>query len=192
MRILILTILLTGLIPSMSAPTGPELKIPERCKNDPLPGISFVSRNDSLIFDSTIRTLADEIGSRPDYIMATIMMESGFVVDARNRDTNAYGLIQFMPKTLEILGAPGTMDTRTQLYYVRQYFLLIAKTFGKLHTLEDTYCAVFYPSAIGKPLAYRIGGSKVYALNRGLDYDRDGVLTKRDIKQKLSSTLTQL
>mgnify|MGYP000321347475 CR=1 FL=1 len=159
------------------------------CEDDPIPMIDMVKSEDSLYFDCMVRLISEESGARPDWIMATIMIESRFNEDARNETTDAYGLIQFMPKTLEWMGVSEADLENGQLHYVRKYFQEIVKHFGRINSPEDTYLAVFYPKAMGKPLAYRIGGAKVYRLNSGLDANHDGVLTKEDIKRKINALL---
>lgn len=171
----------------------PEVK--EECPVDPIPGIEFLQSEDSLYIDKAIRGIAQHTQSRPDWIIATIMIESGFNPHATNDSTSAYGLIQFMPGTLASMGITKHEIESAgiqQMEYVSQYFLQIAKIFGKLDTPTKTYLAVFYPVAIDKGPDYRIGGPVTYRQNRGLDMNHDGILTRLDITHKIENVLSNL
>lgn len=103
-----------------------------------------------------------------------------------------------MPSTAAALGTTTTQLAKLtnveQLDYVKKYFL---PRQGQLHTLEDVYCMIFYPLAIGKPNDYIIAHKKklnkkgeevddpIYTQNAGFDTEKVGYITKYQISSKL-------
>lgn len=108
--------------------------------------------------------------------------------------SSAVGLIQFMKKTIAELNAEyGTnltkedyekMTVEQQLEWVWKYFKLRMGQFKvlSLPTLEDVYMLIHWPAAVGKPLTQTmyVEGSREYLANRGLDVNKDGVITKAE------------
>jgi hypothetical protein len=86
------------------------------------------------------------------------------------------------------------MSAVKQLDYVEQYF---GWTRGKLKTLEDVYMAILWPSAIGKPLNYVLfdkndpAHPKRYIQNAGLDFNKDGLITKAEAARKVQRRLDE-
>ncbi|MSR14152.1 MAG: hypothetical protein EXR86_06210 [Gammaproteobacteria bacterium] len=84
------------------------------------------------------------------------------------------------------------MSAVRQLDYVERYFLPRA---GKLRTLEDVYMAILWPAAIGKPLDHVLFAKndplrpKRYIQNAGLDFNRDGLITKAEAADKVRRKL---
>lgn len=135
---------------------------------------------------------ADEMGIEPRFLFAVMSFEAGLDPKARNQYSNATGLIQFMPSTARRLGTDidslRAMNFQTQLPYVKAYF----KPFGgRLKTLDDTYLAVFYPAAIGKPDDWALPGGAVYEQNKGFDRGGKGYITKGDIVQTIRGVLSR-
>jgi hypothetical protein len=90
------------------------------------------------------------------------------------------------------------MDALSQLSYVYYYFA----RFNRRHDMEnwsvdDTYMAILWPLAIGKPSTFplfvnnpaRFNDS--YDVNRGLDSNRDGIVTKAEAAAKIRRLLTE-
>jgi len=126
----------------------------------------------------------------PNYLMACMAFETGRRFDPSVRNaagSGAVGLIQFMPSTAQALGTStqqlASMSVVKQLDYVERYFMPRA---GKLTTLEDVYMAILWPAAIGRPSAHVLfskldpANPKRYVQNAGLDYNKDGVITKAE------------
>jgi hypothetical protein len=135
----------------------------------------------------------------PNYLMACMAFETGrtFSPSVRNAaGSGAVGLIQFMPGTAQALGTStaqlAAMGAVRQLDYVEKYF---APRTGKLKTLEDVYMAILWPAAIGKPNAFVLfdrsdpKNPKRYVQNAGLDYNKDGVITKAEAAARVSRQL---
>lgn len=139
------------------------------------------------------------LGIEPSYLMACMAFETAatFSPSIKNAaGSGAVGLIQFMPQTAFALGTTDdeleAMTQEEQLDYVLAYFNW-AK--GKLTTLEDVYMTILWPSAIGKPLDYVLFDKanhkrpKRYIQNAGLDFNKDGLITKAEATRRVRSFL---
>jgi len=144
-------------------------------------------------FNKKLDKVASALGVKSSDLLAVMKQESGINPQARN-PSGATGLIQFMPSTARQLGTTTDdlyqMDGVQQLDYVYKYFKMTGVGNG---TLGDLYMAVFMPKYVGYPDDTVIGrnndpgfSGKVYAQNKGLDRDRDGILTVGDAKQSVS------
>ena len=134
-----------------------------------------------------------------DYLTACIAWESGrsFKPDIKNMaGSGATGLIQFMPSTARALGTTtqqlAEMTAEEQLFYVHKYFQPYR---GRIKTLEDVYMAILWPIAIGKPDDYvlfdRATRPTTYRQNAGLDYNKDGKITKWEATAKVRAAFAQ-
>jgi hypothetical protein len=147
---------------------------------------------------------AQSIGIDPSWLASVINFETGgtFSPSIENAaGSGAVGLIQFMPQTAKALLRSATeadavarlkgMTFSQQLEFVKQYFTPYV---GKLHSLEDTYLAVFYPAFIGKPDSAILGHapSVIYTQNAGFDVNGKGYVTKDDITSKIRSVLASV
>jgi hypothetical protein len=145
--------------------------------------------------------VSDSLGVNPDWLAAVISFESGWNPAARNAASGATGLIQFMPgqngsairlgTTTDLI---GRMSIEEQLRGVVYQYLSGFR--GRMTSLDDTYLAVFYPAAIGKPDDYVVGrkadegfSRAVYEQNAGFDRGGKGYITKADIVQTIRGVL---
>lgn len=141
-------------------------------------------------FRDGVRRMGAWLGISPDYLMACMAFETGRTFDPAIRNhagSGAIGLIQFMPSTAAALGtsteALAEMSACQQLIFVENYF---RPWKGRLRTLSDVYMAILWPGAIGKPEGWVLFRSddkahpKRYLQNAGLDFDRDGTITKAE------------
>lgn len=141
-------------------------------------------------FADKVKSIAQRLSMVPDYIMACIDLETGgtFSPSIKNPQSSATGLIQFMAATANGLGTStanlAKMTAIQQLDYVERYFQNVIKQYGLLQTLENTYLAIFYPAAIKKPLSWQFPQT-VYNVNKGLDFNKDTILTKQDVSDKM-------
>ena len=130
--------------------------------------------------------IEQRLRTAPGSLLAVMRFETGGTFDPTIRNqagSGATGLIQFMPQTARGLGtttdALARMSPERQLDYVERYFQPYK---GKLGSLQDTYMAVLYPKAIGKPEWHPLfsEGTTAYRQNAGLDRDKKGVVTVGD------------
>ena len=154
-------------------------------------------------FKQKVLQVAASLELDANYLMAAMAFESGETFSpsvANAAGSGAVGLIQFMPRTAQLLGttidALKNMTAVQQLDYVEKYFRPYA---GRLHTLEDLYMAILWPAAIGKHddhvLFDQLNTPKAYAQNKGLDRNRDGKVTKQEaaraVRAKLNKGITE-
>lgn len=138
--------------------------------------------------------IESQLGLRADILMACMKFESDLDHKARNPHSSASGLIQFMAQTAKNLGTTiehiRGLDAMGQLAYVYKYFADFDKQGHQLESWDvaDAYMAILWPAAIGKPLDHPIfvmGRGGAYAVNKGLDFNRDGMVTKREAASKV-------
>ena len=130
---------------------------------------------------------AGRLNIDPAWLANIIYLESGGNPQARNKTSQATGLIQFMPKTATGMGTTideiYQMNGRQQMPLVERYFQNIIKVYGPLDSQEKVIAAVFYPAYINKPLA--VMSAKVQAQNPGITTIRD--YTNKLLKRALLS-----
>lgn len=183
------------------APNAGELRpIPENA-NKPAPPMAW-GKKVSATFRARIWWLSCTLLMDPNWIMACIAWESGesFSPSKKNMaGSGATGLIQFMPSTAQELGtttaALAKMTAEDQINFVYKYFKLMIERHGALTTLEDTYMAILWPAAIGKPVASALwtktGRPTTYRQNSGLDSNTDGTITKFEAASRVREKLAK-
>ena len=152
-------------------------------------------------FVQKVRAIAASLVIEPSWLMACMAFESAetFRADIRNAaGSGAIGLIQFMPSTAAALGTTtdllAKMRPEEQLSLVARYFAPWAR---KLNSLGDVYGVILWPAMIGKPDDAVIFNKadpthpKLYIQNRGLDFNKDGLITKSEIVSRVQAELTR-
>lgn len=148
-----------------------------------------LSASDYQAFVQKVVDIAKELQINPEYLMKVMAFETWATFDTslvNKAGSWATWLIQFMASTANTLGTStaelSKMTPLQQLDYVKKYFLPYA---GKLKTLEDTYFAVFTPEFMWKSLdtVGYTSPSIEYTQNAGLDINKDGKLTLREISE---------
>lgn len=141
--------------------------------------------------------IAHRLKMDPNHLMAIMAFETGRSFDpavTNHAGSGATGLIQFMPATARGLGtttaALAGMSALDQLDYVEKY---LAPYAGRMADLPSAYMAVLYPRAVDKPDSYVLfrKGSRAYRLNRGLDTDRNGRVTKAEAAARVAALLDE-
>lgn len=146
-----------------------------------------------------VKQLAKTFNANPNWFMALFNSETGgtFKADTYNRSgSGAVGLIQFMPRTAQDLGATtsflASLSNVAQLDWVEKYIRRQLANIGlmAIKDYDDLYLLVFYPVAVGKPDAYTIPLSGIgYRQNAGIDVNKDGVITVADFKAFIRSKI---
>lgn len=139
-------------------------------------------------FAEKVKTISAKLGIVPDALMFVMNWETGgtFSPSVQNPDTNATGLIQFMPSTALSLGtstdALKNMTAVEQLDYVYEY---LKDHKGDMYDVYDVYLAVFYPRALKENDDYVLGSERSIAYsqqvaqqNSGFDLNSDRQITK--------------
>lgn len=166
-------------------------------------------------FYTKLADIAKGAGMPPEYILNVMALESGLDPSAGAGSTGAAGLVQIMPQYLKNYGYEGSAkDFRsesgeTQLIYIEKLIkTLVGYNGGKsFKSAAQYYAANFLPASLklpgvqnedpntiivaenpDKPHLPNIGiqtEAKFYKANKGLDLDKDGVITYGDLQNKL-------
>lgn len=183
-----------GLLAAPVAPADTDLAIPPV----PISGLAWGVKVSS-VFRDRVTWIGKDLGFNPNWLMACMAFETGrrFTPDVHNPASSATGLIQFMDATARGLGtttlALSEMSAEDQLNYVWKYFRNVIASRGQISRLADCYMAILNPVAIGKPDEYAmwVAGSSAYAVNAGLDANKDHTITKAEAAAKVSATLAE-
>jgi hypothetical protein len=143
-------------------------------------------------FRAKLREIAQRQNLEPNWYMAVMAFETGrtFSPSAKNPQSGATGLIQFLPSTAVNMGtstqALANMTAVQQLDWVEKYFQPYV---GRIRNIDDMYMAVFWPAGIGKADDYvlidRDKNTIAYNQNSGLDVSRDGKITKGEAASRV-------
>jgi Transglycosylase SLT domain len=163
-----------------------------------LPGIGRLSEGDL----AALFRAAEELKVSPDGLASIISQESGFRPAIQNPNTNATGLIQFIPSTAKALGttveALKGMTFQQQLPFVIKFYKgsrCLGFSVGRL------YLCTFCPAVMDQPDEVIIARkdldekgpcgnqAKVYAQNIGLDLEKDGLITVGDVRLSVERRL---
>lgn len=151
---------------------------------------------------------ADEIrkfeiaeGYPADSLLNVMLFETAGTLrtDIRNSKSGAVGLIQFMRKTLKGLGYTADQAARMTVpeqleLLVKPYLAPYKKKILSSGDWLDIYMAVLWPAGIGNPDEYVMfsAPSIQYRQNSGLDVDKNGQVTKGDVRRKFSAQIASV
>ena len=147
-------------------------------------------------FVKKVREVSNRLGIDPNWLMAIMYTESARTFSPSIQNSiGATGLIQFMPKTAIGLGTTTTalknMSAVDQLDYVEKYLNTYK---NKLKSYVDTYFAIFFPLAIGKPDEWVIQGaglssSLIAKQNPLFNTNKDGKIQVWEVKKVMLEKL---
>lgn len=120
-----------------------------------------------------------------DYLIACMAFESNLNPKAVNSVSKAVGLIQFMPSICKAYGTTSeemlARSFEEQIPYVMKHFQPYYK---RVKTLSDMYMAILMPKFIGAdentPVFSLVSTPVQYKQNRGLDTNKNGIVTKAE------------
>ena len=145
-------------------------------------------------FLNKTKDISQRIGCDYKDLLAVMNSESGLKSNAKNPKGSATGLIQFMPATAKMLGTTTDelrrMSPTQQLDYVEKFFLQVKKTYGfegKKLSGADLYALVFMPARANREILTSATDGKTYSMNKGLDKDGDGHISKADLQRRVAS-----
>ncbi len=148
-------------------------------------------------FSQKCEQVAAKIGCSANDLLAMMYSESGLNTTARNKNSNAVGLIQFIPSTLSGNGYSteqvASMNAVQQLDVVADIFMKAKKMAGyEANEKIDggTLYAVNWLPAYAKRDTIVSKGEKYYS--NGLDTNKDGSVTKNDLAQRLQSKYNEM
>ena len=151
---------------------------------------------DSAKYAWQIIRIADTVDVPAEWIMCLIDMESNHQTTIKNRmGSGATGLIQWMPATAAQFGLSvdelRSMEHHEQAELIQKYLLKEVHAHGGFWSFTDLYLGVLYPAARRELklanydyelFAY---GSVAEKQNHGLNYDKQGGVSLRDITKFL-------
>lgn len=142
-------------------------------------------------FRDSVLWIEGKLKVKANYLMPCMGFETGltFSPSVKNPGSSATGLIQFMDATAYDLGVTTAqlagMTAVRQLAFVYKYLERFGSDLSHW-SLEDTYMSILLPSMIGHPDTEPMNWpSKAYAANRGLDVDKNGVVTKAEATKRV-------
>lgn len=143
-------------------------------------------------FEKKVRKIAEKLDVEASWLMAVMYSESQFNSSVKNfKGSGATGLIQFMPFTARELKVSirdlKKMTPVKQLDYVYKYLDRVKARHGFYQSLTDLYLAILYPKAINRSMGYVLYAkpSITYKQNSGLDVNKDGKVTVKDIDLRM-------
>jgi Transglycosylase SLT domain len=147
-------------------------------------------------FKAKVIAISDKLGCDPSHLMSAMAFETGetFSPKIQNPKSKATGLIQFMPSTAKGLGSSidelKAMTAEDQLDVVGRYLRPFK---NRMKSLSDVYMTILLPSAVGKAEAHPLFVSPkiAYVQNKGLDVNKDGVVTKGEAAGKVQLKLNR-
>lgn len=147
-------------------------------------------------FIAKVKNIASKLGINPNWLMAIMDLESAGTFSPSITNSLGYtGLIQFGKQAAADLGTTTDklrkMSALDQLDYVYKYFLIHK---GKYKSYVDTYFAVFFPLAIGKPddwilQSKDLTAKQIYDANPSFHHVGDGKIRVWEVKKTLLSRL---
>ena len=149
-------------------------------------------------FWTELQAIAKRLDTEPAWLLNIMASESLFNPKARNGlpGQTAAGLLQFIERTAQSLGTTTEvircMSPVEQLRLVEKYLTPFR---GRLNSLADVYLAVFRGfiieggnASVVAPLDNSNKERRIYTLNRWLDGDGDGKITKGELALAAFST----
>jgi len=148
-------------------------------------------------FSAKCESVAGYLGCNVNDLLAMMYSESGLQTTARNKSSNAIGLIQFMPSTLRANGYSteqvASMSAIQQLDVVADIFMKAKKMagYGANEKISGgTLYAINWLPAYAKNDTIATRGGKYYS--SGLDMNKDGSVTKADLEQRLQKKYNEM
>ena len=144
-------------------------------------------------FFNNVFEISQRLHCDANALMGVMNSESGVNPSIGNAaGGSAVGLIQFMPRTAQALGTTSValknMSAIEQLNYVEK-MINYSKKIGGLSSDQNIdsatlYTLVFLP-AYAKRDVLAASGHKYYEYNKGLDLNKDGVISKADMAARV-------
>jgi hypothetical protein len=138
-------------------------------------------------FMAEVNRVSNKFGINPNDLLALMRSESSLNPQAVNPTTGATGLIQFMPKTARSLGTTveelRNMNATQQMHFVEKYFESVNLPKGA--SAGTLYAYVFLPGRAKRQILAQ-AGENFYEANRGLDMNKDGMITIEDLDMRMA------
>ena len=145
-------------------------------------------------FLKKVKEIAQRLNCNYRDLLGVMNSESGIKADAKNPNSSASGLIQFMEQTAKSLGtttaALRNMSPIQQLDYVEKCISKSKQMAGFAPDAKlsggQLYALIFLP-ARAKNEVLTSSGEGYYSANRGLDSNKDGKITVSELGARVKS-----
>ena len=144
-------------------------------------------------FLDKVKEIAKRLNCDYKDLLGVMNSESGINAAAQNKQGGASGLIQFMPKTAEMLGT--TTDKLRQMSPIEQldYEEECIKRCKKMAKIPDgqklsggqLYALIFLPARANREVL-TTSNEAYYKANKGLDANKDGQITKKELDERVA------
>lgn len=148
-------------------------------------------------FSAKCEKVAGYLGCNVNDLLGMMYSESGLKPTARNKSSNAVGLIQFIPSTLKANGYTteqvANMSAIDQLDVVADIFMKSKKMagYGENQKIDGgTLYAINWLPAYAKNNTIVTSSNRYYS--SGLDMDKNGAVTKSDLAKRLQSKYNEM
>ncbi|MBQ3102635.1 transglycosylase SLT domain-containing protein [bacterium] len=148
-------------------------------------------------FSDKAEEVANNINCDPTDLLTVLYSESSLNPEAEN-SSGAYGIMQFMPSTLEDLGYTTdevkNMSATEQLDIVQKYFEKNNYYHkGEKLTAAQLYAMVLAPGRAGGDTLYTQGkDGQAYVQNEGLDIDDNGKIAMGDLDKRMQNKNSEM
>jgi hypothetical protein len=149
---------------------------------------------EKVTFLKEVNRIAKELGVDPSLLLIKFYIESKIKPWERNKQSGASGIFQLMPANMP-KGMTAkqfrTLTATEQLKHYEAYILPLKKYLrnkdGKIE-IENLYVGNLCPAALveGRETLYS-APSQAYLQNKGLDCNRDGKITRKDLRKVINS-----
>lgn len=189
---------LVATLEALEASAAPPAPTPPAVSPTPAQPLAWGARVSSELRDR-VRLTGQDFNFDPNWLMACMAFETGrtFSPSKKNPQSSATGLIQFMEATAKGLGTTtrdlARMSAEEQFDFVWLYFRDRIEERGPIRNLGDCYMAILNPVAMGKPdhTPMWLSGSRQYLVNKGLDVNKDGSITRAEAASKVYALLAE-
>lgn len=159
-----------------------------------------VLKTEAEVFVDSIKASAKRLKVPYKWLLTICYNESMFNAKAKNKYSTATGIIQFTEGTAKLLGTSTAklrkMSAVQQIPYAEKYFQKGIDKYGYFLSVTDMYLWCLLPDmrrfATQPYKAVLIKGDSYYAINKGLDEDKNGMVQIYELTNRLSKKAKQI
>lgn len=145
-------------------------------------------------FSAKLESICSNLGCNPQDMIGLMFSESGLNPDARNKSSNATGLIQFLPSTAQRLGTTVSelknMSAVDQLDYIEEYYSRTKNAYLPNATElsgGDLYALTWLPGRAEQYVLVESNNAKYYSSGLDAIKDSKGEINKDDLSKRIQN-----